>query len=327
MAEGTTIEDDILEIPRPDRPHLPVLVSEVLEGLQCGAQGLYIDATVGYGGHAEAILEASAPDGRLIGIDQDEEAAAFSRERLRRFGSRATVVQGSFFEMASIVGSLGIPEADGILLDLGVSSAQLKDPERGFSFSSDGPLDMRMDRKNPVQASDLVNQLPAEELEEIFSSFGEERWSRRIARAIVRERTESPITRTLQLAELVNRAIPARYRPRGRHPATRVFQALRIAVNRELEGLAGAVEDGISLLKSEGRIAAITFHSLEDRVIKEKFRDLSRGCVCPRTFPVCVCGRTPLVRLVVRKPIVPSPGEVRRNPRSRSAKLRVAEKI
>ncbi|MBI4715305.1 MAG: 16S rRNA (cytosine(1402)-N(4))-methyltransferase RsmH [Nitrospirae bacterium] len=307
--------------------HVPVLVAEVVAGLVCAPGGVFIDGTVGEGGHAAAILRATAPDGRVIGIDQDAEALASARQHLEGFGDRVTLVHDSFFHLSGVAERLGIREVDGILLDLGVSSLQLDRGELGFSFSVDGPLDMRMDPRSEVQASDLVNRLTAAELEHLLKTYGEERWARRIARSLVREREKRPILRTRHLAEVVTLAVPTPSRYGARHPATRTFQALRIAVNRELEGLDPAVRAGVDLLKPGGRIGVISFHSLEDRIIKDLYRDLSRGCVCPRTFPVCICRRTPVLRPVTRKPMIPTEEEIQKNPRSRSAKLRIAEKL
>jgi 16S rRNA (cytosine1402-N4)-methyltransferase len=309
------------------RRHVPVLLAEVVQGLGCSPHGLYIDCTIGEGGHAEAILRASAPDGKVIGIDQDESTVQFARERLKPFGERVQLVRAPFFDLQDIAANRGVRHVDGILFDLGISSRLLDDPERGFSFQNDGPLDMRMDRRRERRASDLVNQLSSDALEEILRTWGEERWSRRIAQAILRERAKQPITRTLQLAGIVVAAIPARYRSRDRHPATRTFQALRIAVNEELRYLSDSLRVAVSLLKPGGRIGVISFHSLEDRIVKETYRDLARGCICPRDIPVCACHRSAQVQLVTRKPIRPSEREVDENPRSRSARLRVAEKM
>jgi 16S rRNA (cytosine1402-N4)-methyltransferase len=306
--------------------HTPVLLAEVLEGLGCAPGGVYLDGTLGEGGHAEAILRASSPDGRLIGLDQDEEAVAFSKRRLEDFGERATLMHASFFNLGEIAEGLGIREVDGVLLDLGISSRQLAVPDRGFSFMKDGPLDMRMDRCRERTAADLVNRLSEAELEEILKVYGEERWARRIAQAVVRERSIHPITQTLSLSDIVKRAIPRRFQSPDRHPATRTFQALRIAVNEELEGLAEAIRQGVHLLKPGGRIGVISFHSLEDRIVKEVYGELGRGCVCPRSFPVCVCGRKSVLQRVTRKPVCPTSLEVSRNPRARSAKLRLAER-
>lgn len=304
-----------------------MLVPEVVAGLACSPHKVFVDGTVGHGGHAEALLRASAPDGRLIGLDQDEAAITRARERLTPFGGRVTLIHASFFDLQEVLAAQGMTRVDGILLDLGVSTRQLKDAERGFSFQIDGPLDMRMDRRREVRAADLVNESSAKELEEILRVWGEERWARRIAEAIVRDRKDHPVTRTLQLAEIVTLAIPARYRPRDRHPATKTFQALRIAVNDELTRLEPAIEEAVTLLNPGGRIGVIAFHSLEDRRVKDRFRQLSRGCVCPRSFPVCVCNHLPWIQVMTRRPILPSQEEVARNARARSAKLRIAERL
>lgn len=272
-----------------------------------------MDGTVGYAGHAALILERNGPDGLLIGIDRDEAAIRADRERLRLYGERVRLVRGNFEDVKQHLSALGIAEVDGVVLDLGVSSAQLNDPARGFSFMAEGPLDMRMDAQSPVTAGSLVNELPEGELADLIFRFGEERYSRRIARAIVRARDARPLTTTLELADVIRGAVPPPYR-RGRiHCATRTFQALRIAVNRELEGLEGAIRSGADVLAPGGRLCVISFHSLEDRIVKRTFKALSQG------------PEPPLV-LLTKKPLIPSEEERRVNPRARSAKLRVAER-
>ncbi len=298
--------------------HEPVLLAEVLGDLRPKPGGLYLDCTIGGAGHAEAILGA-ADDSRLIGIDRDARAVELGGERLGRFGDRVELHHGRFEDMKTVLAGR---RPDGILMDLGVSSAMFDDPSRGFSFRFDGPLDMRMDVSQLLTASEIVNKWDEAELVRIFREYGEERFSKRIARLIVRGRE---ITSTLQLADLVASAYP-----KGRqriHPATRVFMALRIAVNGELEGLGDALRDAVDCLSPKGgRLAVITFHSLEDRIVKRAFAALAVGCVCPPRIPVCVCGHKALVRLVHRKPVAPSDGEIAGNPRSRSALLRVVEK-
>lgn len=305
-------------------PHLPVLFHEVLAGLRVQPGGQYIDGTVGAGGHAEGLLQASAPDGRLIGLDRDPAALAVARQRLARFGRRVVLVHDSYVRLAAAAQAQGWRHAEGILLDLGFSSLQVADARRGFSFSADGPLDMRYDPSGGVTAADLVNDLPADELADILQRYGEERHSRRIARAIVAAR---PITGTGRLAEIVARA-----RPRsGRlHPATRTFQALRIAVNDELNALTEALPEAVRLLAPGGRLAVIAFHSLEDRIVKETFRRLARPPAYDADQPAAPGpgeAFTPSVREATRKPVLASPAEVSRNPRARSARLRIVEKL
>lgn len=284
--------------------------------------GRFIDATVGAGGHAAGLLAATAPDGRLLGLDRDPAALVVARERLNAYGERVRLVQAGFADLAAIARTHQFVPVDGILFDLGLSSLQLADPNRGFSFQAEGPLDMRFDPTQDLTAADLVNELPMDDLAELLYQYGEERESRRIAHAIVQAR---PIRTTRQLAEVVARAVGGR---RGHiHPATRTFQALRIAVNDELAQLQAALPQAVALLRPGGRLAVITFHSLEDRIVKEFMRRESRDCICEPGLPVCVCGHTASLRLIMRKPITPSVEEVQANPRSRSAKLRVAEKV
>jgi 16S rRNA (cytosine1402-N4)-methyltransferase len=301
--------------------HIPVLYQEVLTGLQIKPGGSYIDATVGGGGHASGILMASAPDGELLGLDADPMAVALAGERLAEFGKRVTLSQGNFADLEEIALEHGFCPVDGILLDLGLSSLQLEAAERGFSFQLDGPLDMRFDPSQTTTAADLVNDLSVEELADILSRYGEEPRSRRIARAIVAER---PINTTGELAALVERTVGRR---RRLHPATRTFQALRVAVNGELECLAEALPQTLRLLTSGGRLAIISFHSLEDRKVKRFFRNEARDCLCPPEVPVCTCGHRATLGIVTRKPIRPSAEEVAANPRSRSARLRIAYRL
>jgi 16S rRNA (cytosine1402-N4)-methyltransferase len=301
--------------------HIPVLYEEVLRGLQVRPGGRYIDATLGAGGHAVGILQASAPDGQLLGLDADPDAVAYARERLRAFGERATLWVGNFRHLGNVARALGFRHVDGILMDLGVSSRQLGDASRGFSFAHEGPLDMRLDPSKGQTAADLVNTLPAEELADILWQYGEERHSRRIARAIVAAR---PVTRTGELAELVARTVGHREKI---HPATRTFQALRIAVNEELQALEEALLQARDLLQAGGRLAVISFHSLEDRLVKQFYRREAADCLCPPEVLVCSCEHQPTFTEITRKPIRPSDEEVARNPRSRSARLRVAERL
>ena len=300
---------------------------EVAELLKVRQGGNYLDGTLGGGGHSELILEASAPDGTVIGIDRDMDAVVAAQERLRRFGGRFIAVHGSFGEMASIARIHGDGLFDGILLDLGVSSHQLDTPERGFSFRFDGPLDMRMDKDNGVSAATVVNSMPVREIERIIKEYGEERWARKIAQRIVKVREDKPIETTMELAGLVEMEIPRKFHEERIHPATRTFQALRIVVNSEMEQLEKALKDGIALLRTGGRMAVIAFHSLEDRMVKHAFRDASGTCRCPRHLPLCVCGLTPSIRVITSRPRVASAEEVAKNPRARSAKLRAVEKL
>lgn len=308
-----------------DHTHRPVLLEETLELLDPGPGSCIIDGTVGSGGHAEAILERTAPDGVLIGIDRDPDAIRRSGERLGRFGSRCVLIHGNHVDMKVIAGRHGVTSVDGILLDLGVSSEQFDEPERGFSFMRDAPLDMRMDTSKGCSAGDLLNTLSEQELADILKRFGEERMARRIAKAIIHERARTPLATTGELARVVAAACGGR---RGAiHPATRTFQALRIAVNNELDGLRRALPAGLGLLREGGRMVVISFHSLEDRIAKKQF------AVCAGSWESLPAGgrawrgEDPTVKLLVRKPLRPSDDEVRGNPRSRSAKLRSVERI
>lgn len=301
--------------------HRPVLLEQTLETLQVRPDGVYLDGTAGGGGHSYAIA-SRLQGGRLIALDQDPDAIRAAGERLA--GLPATVVQSNFTRMDEVLQRLEIPAVDGILLDIGVSSHQLDAPERGFSYHYDAPLDMRMSQSG-VTAAELVATLSEQQLADIFRRYGEEKFARPIARSIVRQRDKQPIETTLQLAELVSQSVPAAARRDG-HPARRVFQALRIAVNGELDCLSAALDTAFDCLKPGGRLAIITFHSLEDAVVKERFAQWRQGCICPREFPVCVCGRTPAARAVLKKPATATPEELADNPRSRSAKLRCVEK-
>lgn len=285
--------------------------------------GVYVDATVGAGGHAEAILAQIAPGGRLVGIDRDDQALEIAAQRLARFGGAAVLVRENFAAITVVLQQMRIDRVDGILFDLGASMMQFATAERGFSFAMPGPLDMRMDRRQPRTAADVVNGLDERSLADVLWRYGEERRSRRIARAIVRGR---PLRTTVELAEVVRGAIPRRHWPRGIDPATRAFQAIRIAVNEELTHLEKAIADAAGALREAGRLCAITFHSLEDRTIKHTFLRLSRGCTCPPGTSACTCGGKRWLRILTKKPILPSPAEMARNPRARSAKLRVAER-
>ncbi len=307
--------------------HDPVLLNEVLEMINPKSDGVYVDCTLGGAGHSFHILKASSPKGRLVGIDQDMDAIRAATGRLKEFGDRAVLIQGNFSELPSILDKLDILKIDGALYDLGVSSYQLDNPERGFSYKTDAPLDMRMDKSSGVTAGELVNTLPEEELSRIIREYGEERFAGRISSFIVREREKSPISTTGQLVDIIKQAIPARYRREGPHPAKRTFQALRIEVNKELDVLKSALEDMVGYLKPGGRVCVITYHSLEDRLVKGFFRDKAAGCRCPKDFPVCTCNIKPVLKLIRPGGICPSDQEVESNPRARSARLRVAERL
>lgn len=302
--------------------HRPVLYHEIIHALRPQPGGRYVDCTIGAGGHAEGILHASSPDGRLLGLDVDPVAIELARERLSAYGSRVYLVRDSYAAVPVHLTALGWKEVDGIVMDLGVSSMQLDTPERGFSFQADTPLDMRFDPGNPRTAADLVNRLAEDELAEIIFRYGDEMRARQVARAIV---TARPVHTTGQLANIIASATRSR-RP-GLHPATKTFQALRIAVNREIDNLTAALPEMLAVLTSGGRLAVIAFHSIEDRVVKQFFRRESQDCLCPPRQPVCTCGHKAVLKQVTAKPIRPQPEEVEQNPRARSARLRIAEKL
>ena len=303
-------------------PHQPVLYKEIIHVLQPRSAGLYVDGTLGAGGHAEGLLNASSPDGILLGLDIDPQAILLATKRLKPFGSRAIIVKASYATLRAQLDAKGWEKVDGILLDLGISSMQVDTPERGFSFQSDAPLDMRFDPQNPVRAADLVNNLSENDLADLLYRYGEERRSHQVARAIVYAR---PIYTTRRLAEVVSAV--TRSGKQGIHPATRTFQALRIGVNRELETLEIALPQLVAALAPGGRLAVIAFHSLEDRIVKQFFRLESRDCVCPPRQPICTCGHKATVREIARHPIRPEEEETRKNPRARSARLRAIEKL
>ena len=306
--------------------HISVLLEECLEGLAIRSDGIYIDGTLGGAGHSSQIVKRLT-SGRLIGIDRDPIALQAAGKRLESYKDRVVLVHSNFCEMAQVVKDLGLSGVDGILLDLGVSSPQLDDGERGFSYMADAPLDMRMNSEDTLTAYTVVNTWPQEELKRILFDYGEERYAPRIAAAICRRREETPIRTTLELVEIIRSAMPAQALREKQHPAKRSFQAIRIAVNDELGAVEKAMADAIPLLNPGGRLAVITFHSLEDRIVKNAMAEAAKGCTCPPNFPVCVCGKTPQVKLISRKPIVASDEELEANPRSRSAKLRVCEKL
>ncbi len=305
--------------------HIPVLYQEILEMLQPRSGGRYIDGTVGAGGHAAGLLERSAPDGQLLAIDRDPDALIYARDHLKAYADRIIFVRASFGQMAEIAIERGFENVDGILLDLGLSSRQLADADRGFSFLHDGPLDMRFNPRSGITAAYLINEVPENELIRLLRQYGEVKNSRRVVEAIMRAR---PIETTKQLADVVARSVPHRGRGHTRlHPATQVFQALRIAVNEELDEISKGLEAAVPLLSKGGRMAVISFHSLEDRIVKNFIRDQGRDCVCPPGQPVCTCQTIPSLRPVLKKVLRPTEEEVSTNPRSRSARLRVAQKI
>lgn len=306
--------------------HYSVLLDECVEALSIRPDGVYVDATLGMGGHSGAIA-ARLTSGRLIAVDRDETALERARARLEPMMDRITLVHGNFRELDTILDKLGIEKVDGFLFDLGVSSPQLDEAGRGFSYMADAPLDMRMDRGDPLTAAEIVNTWPYERLKRILYDFGEERYAPRIAEAIVRQRENTKIETTLQLVEIIKSAMPAAALREKQHPAKRSFQAIRIAVNEELEAVSEALDLAASRLKPGGRLAVISFHSLEDRLVKNAITTRENGCTCPRDFPICICGFKPTLKSVSRKPILPSAQELEENPRSRSAKLRVAEGV
>lgn len=306
--------------------HKPVLYQETIEALRIKPDGIYVDGTLGGGGHSFGILQQLSQEGRLIGIDRDEDAIRAASERLAPFAGQAVIVRGNYEDMPAILRGQGIAGADGILLDLGVSSYQLDEAERGFSYREEAPLDMRMDRRDERSAYDVVNGCTEMELFHMIRDYGEDRFAKNIAKHIVAERQKAPIRTTTELAEIVRQAIPAKLREGGGHPAKRTFQAIRIEVNRELDILKDSIDGLIDLLNPEGRLCIITFHSLEDRIVKTAFRRAEDPCICPPDFPVCVCGRKPKGKVITKKPIVSAAEELAENPRAHSAKLRVFEK-
>lgn len=305
--------------------HKPVLLNECIKALQIRADGIYVDGTLGRAGHSMEIAQRLTT-GRLLCIDRDLEAISAAGARLAPWKDRVTLVHANFSELGTVLREAGISGADGMLFDLGVSSPQLDDAARGFSYLQDAPLDMRMDQSAPLTAKDVVNGRSYEELRRILYEYGEERYAPAIASAIVREREKQPIETTLQLVEIIRHAMPATALREKQHPAKRSFQAIRIAVNGELDELSPMLRAAAEGLNPGGRLAVITFHSLEDRIVKQTMQELARGCTCPPDFPVCVCGKKPVIRLITRKPITADETELKENPRARSAKLRVAEK-
>ena len=307
--------------------HKSVLLQECIDALNIRPDGIYLDGTLGGAGHSSQIACRLTEGGRLIGVDRDRTALAAAKERLAPYADRVTLVHSNFAEIDAILDSLGIPAVDGMLFDLGVSSPQLDDASRGFSYMADAPLDMRMDKDDALTAGEVVNTWPQGELRRILYDYGEERYAPQIAAAICRAREKAPIETTLELVDIIRSAMPAQALREKQHPAKRSFQAIRIAVNDELGAVSRMMQAAVGRLKPGGRLAVITFHSLEDRIVKSEMQQAARGCTCPPEFPVCVCGKKPLVKLVTRKPIVSGPAELEENPRARSAKLRVAEKL
>jgi 16S rRNA (cytosine1402-N4)-methyltransferase len=307
--------------------HTPVMAGEVLELLKPEAGMVFVDGTLGGGGHAAALLSRILPGGFLIGMDRDLAAIQAAGTRLEPFGRRNfRLVHGNFRNIKSVLKDAGYGQAEGILMDIGVSSHQLDTGERGFSYSLDAPLDMRMDETQELTAKRWINEADQDQLARVLWDYGEERWSRRIARLIVEERARKPVETTGELVSIIKRAIPKQARRENQHPAKRAFQAVRIYINGELEALDQALRDGTDILAPGGRLAVISFHSLEDRLVKDVFKEMEQGCVCPRDFPVCRCGRTPQGKVITRKPVLPAAEEIQSNPRARSAKLRVFEK-
>lgn len=306
--------------------HISVLLREAVDGLCIKPDGIYADGTLGGGGHSFEIASALGKNGHLIGIDRDTDAICAARERLKKF-ENVSYVHSNYNEIKNILNNLNIDKIDGALIDLGVSSYQLDCAERGFSYMEDAPLDMRMDKDADFSAYNVINEYSQEELTKIFYDYGEEKFSKRVAQLICETRKASPIKTTLELVELIKRSIPEKFRQKGSHPAKRVFQAVRIEVNSELEPLKQALEDFFDVLAPGGRLCVITFHSLEDRIVKQTFASFAKGCTCPKDFPICVCNNKPRGKIITNKPILPSAEELEFNKRSKSAKLRICEKL
>lgn len=306
--------------------HKSVLLQECIDALNIRPDGIYLDGTLGGAGHSSQIARRLTEGGRLIGVDRDRTALAAAKERLAPYADRVTLVHSNFAEIDAILDSLGIPAVDGMLFDLGVSSPQLDDASRGFSYMADAPLDMRMDKDDALTAGEVVNTWPQGELRRILYDYGEERYAPQIAAAICRAREKAPVETTLELVDIIRSAMPAQALREKQHPAKRSFQAIRIAVNDELGAVSRMMQAAVGRLNPGGRLAVITFHSLEDRIVKRELQALATGCTCPPEFPVCVCGKKPKMKLITRKPIVSGEEELNENPRARSAKLRVAEK-
>jgi 16S rRNA (cytosine1402-N4)-methyltransferase len=312
---------------QPEYPHQPVLVHEVIRFLVTTHEGIYVDGTVGTGGHSAAILREVGGKGQLICIDRDSEAIEVSRERLVPLGRNVTLVKGNYADLDEVLRALGLEKVHGILLDLGMSTSQLEYSGRGFSFNRDEPLDMRMDPDGDVTAQELINHLSAQELEHILRIYGEEGRAKGIAKTIERERSKRPIDSSLQLASLIQSVVPRSHHPRAKHPATRTFQALRIAVNRELEHLKAFLDKAPALILSRGHLVVLSYHSLEDRMVKKAMTDWGKGCRCPPDLPVCGCGKAPLFKRLHKRGIKPDQREIQGNPRARSAMMRAAERV
>ena len=306
--------------------HKSVLLEETVDSLNVRPGGIYVDGTLGGGGHSLEICKRLNGQGRLIGIDQDQDAINAATKRLEEYKDLVTIVQSNYEEIADVLRSLDIESVDGIVLDLGVSSYQLDDAERGFSYMADAPLDMRMDRRNSKTAKDIVNEYSEMELFRVIRDYGEDKFAKNIAKNIVKAREEKEIETTFELRDIIEKSIPKKFKVKGGHPAKRTFQAIRIELNRELDVLQGTIDTMIELLSDEGRLSIITFHSLEDRIVKSRFKTNENPCICPPEFPVCVCGRVSKGKVITRKPILPSPKEMEINSRAKSAKLRVFKK-
>ena len=306
--------------------HVTVLLKETVEGLNIKPKGIYVDGTLGGGGHSFQVLQKLEDGGMLIGVDQDQDALNAATKRLGIFGERFRPVHSNFSDIKTVLEELGIDKIDGMMMDLGVSSYQLDEAERGFSYMQDGKLDMRMNQKSDFTAYDIINGYEERELFKVIKDYGEENWASRIAKFIVEARKNKPIETTFELVEIIKAAIPAKARAEGPHPAKRTFQAIRIEVNDELKIIERTVKDAVDAMNPGGRLCIITFHSLEDRIVKNAYRDLAQGCTCPPELPVCVCNGKPIVKVITRKPILPSDEEIENNPRARSAKLRICEK-
>jgi 16S rRNA (cytosine1402-N4)-methyltransferase len=307
--------------------HQPVLLAEALHYLNLQSGSIAVDATIGGGGHAKSIAKAIGQEGILLGLDVDEEALNAAAKELAPFGQQIRLFKESYRNLDKVMMEASLGAVDAFLFDLGVASFHLDNPERGFSYQLDGPLDMRFDRSTKLTAAEVVNTYSQTELVRLLKKYGEEKWASRIAQFIVERRKRRPITRTLELVEVVKEAIPAGARRRGPHPARHTFQALRIEVNKELEGLKEVIEAAVDWLKPGGRLVIISYHSLEDRLVKREFQKMTRGCICPPELPKCVCGQRPIIKVLTKKPVIPSQEEVKENPRARSAKLRAAEKL
>ena len=306
--------------------HKSVLLKETIDGLNIKPEGIYVDGTLGGGGHSYEVCARLGEKGSIIGIDQDEAAVEAASVRLKDFGEKVTIVRSNYCKMKSKLHELGIDKVDGIMLDLGVSSYQLDTAERGFSYREDAPLDMRMDRRQEMTARDIVNDYSEMDLYRVIRDFGEDKFAKNIAKHIVRERGRRPVETTGELTEIIRGAIPMKYQKKGGHPAKRTFQAIRIELNRELEVLSKSLDDMIEILNPGGRLCIITFHSLEDRIVKKAFKKNENPCTCPKDFPVCVCGKIPKGRVVTKKPVLPGEAEILENSRAQSAKLRIFER-